>query len=52
VVFSLAELDTGITDSAVIIADTMDGAPLGDKFGSVPASSAARKAPGSLVTNA
>jgi Oxidoreductase molybdopterin binding domain len=28
VVFSLAELDSGIVDSDVIVADTMDGAPL------------------------
>jgi DMSO/TMAO reductase YedYZ molybdopterin-dependent catalytic subunit len=33
VVFSLAELDTGIADSEIIVADTMDGAPLGDKLG-------------------
>ncbi len=33
VVFSLAELDAGIIDSEVIVADTMDGAPLGDKVG-------------------
>ncbi len=34
VVFSLAELDSGIAGSEVIVADTMDGAPLGDKLGS------------------
>ena len=33
VVFSLAELDSGIADSEVLVADTMDGAPLGDKQG-------------------
>jgi len=33
VVFSLAELDAGIADSEVIVADTMDGGPLGDKSG-------------------
>ena len=33
VVFSLAELDSGILDSEVIVADTMDGAPLGEKQG-------------------
>jgi len=33
VVFSLAELDAGIADSEVIVADTIDGAPLGDKLG-------------------
>jgi hypothetical protein len=33
VVFSLAELDTGIADSEVTVADTIDGAPLGDKLG-------------------
>ncbi len=33
VVFSLAELDSGILDSEVIVADTMDGTPLGDKQG-------------------
>jgi hypothetical protein len=33
VVFSLAELDPGIIDSEVMVADTMDGAPLGDKLG-------------------
>jgi DMSO/TMAO reductase YedYZ molybdopterin-dependent catalytic subunit len=33
VVFSLAELDSGIQDSEVIVADTMDGAPLAAKEG-------------------
>jgi DMSO/TMAO reductase YedYZ molybdopterin-dependent catalytic subunit len=33
VVFSLAELDSGIVDSDVIVADTMDGAPIGAKQG-------------------
>jgi DMSO/TMAO reductase YedYZ molybdopterin-dependent catalytic subunit len=33
VVFSLAELDSGIVESEVIVADTMDGAPLADKQG-------------------
>ena len=33
VVFSLAELDSGILESEVIVADTMDGAPLGAKEG-------------------
>jgi DMSO/TMAO reductase YedYZ molybdopterin-dependent catalytic subunit len=33
VIFSLAELDSGILDSDVIVADTMDGAPLGAKVG-------------------
>jgi DMSO/TMAO reductase YedYZ molybdopterin-dependent catalytic subunit len=33
VVFSLGELDSGILDSEVIVADTMDGAPLGAKQG-------------------
>lgn len=33
VVFSLAELDSGIMDSEIIVADEMDGAPLGDKVG-------------------
>ena len=33
VVFSLAELDSGILDSEVIVADTMDGAALGAKEG-------------------
>jgi hypothetical protein len=33
VVFSLAELDSGILDSEVLVADTLDGAPLGDKLG-------------------
>jgi DMSO/TMAO reductase YedYZ molybdopterin-dependent catalytic subunit len=33
VVFSLAELDSGILDSEVIVADTMDGAPLGASQG-------------------
>jgi DMSO/TMAO reductase YedYZ molybdopterin-dependent catalytic subunit len=33
VVFSLAELDSGILDSEVIVADTMDGAPLGTNQG-------------------
>ena len=29
VVFSLAELDAGFLDSDVLVADTLDGAPLG-----------------------
>src|SRR5258708_26913823 len=33
VVFSLAELDSGIADSEVLVADTMDAAPLGEKLG-------------------
>jgi DMSO/TMAO reductase YedYZ molybdopterin-dependent catalytic subunit len=33
VVFSLAELDAGIADSEVMVADTMDGTPLGGKLG-------------------
>jgi DMSO/TMAO reductase YedYZ molybdopterin-dependent catalytic subunit len=33
VVLSLAELHPGIIDSEVMVADTMDGAPLGDKLG-------------------
>jgi len=34
VVFSLAELDSGILESEVIVADTLDGAALGAKEGS------------------
>jgi DMSO/TMAO reductase YedYZ molybdopterin-dependent catalytic subunit len=33
VVFSLAELDSGILESEVIVADTMDGAPLSAQLG-------------------
>jgi DMSO/TMAO reductase YedYZ molybdopterin-dependent catalytic subunit len=33
VVFSLAELDSGFMDSDVLLADTMDGAPLGSGLG-------------------
>jgi DMSO/TMAO reductase YedYZ molybdopterin-dependent catalytic subunit len=33
VVFSLAELDSGITNSEVLVADTMDGAPIDPKRG-------------------
>jgi DMSO/TMAO reductase YedYZ molybdopterin-dependent catalytic subunit len=33
VVFSLAELDSGILESDAIVADTMDGAPLPEKVG-------------------
>ncbi|HET8924834.1 MAG TPA: molybdopterin-dependent oxidoreductase [Candidatus Acidoferrum sp.] len=33
VVFSLAELDSAFLDSEVLVADTMDGAPLGPKQG-------------------
>jgi len=33
VVFSIAELDSGIVDSDVIVADTLDGAPLPAKQG-------------------
>lgn len=35
VVFSLAELDSGILDSDVIVADTMDGGPLAAKQGTL-----------------
>ena len=33
VVFSIAELDSGFQDSEVLLADTMDGAPLGPGLG-------------------
>jgi len=33
VVFSLAELDAGIQDSDVLVADTVDGGPIPDKIG-------------------
>jgi DMSO/TMAO reductase YedYZ molybdopterin-dependent catalytic subunit len=33
VVFSLAELDNGIQDADVLVADTMDGGPIPDKLG-------------------
>ena len=33
VVFALAELDSGFMDSQVLVADTMDGAPIGAKLG-------------------
>jgi DMSO/TMAO reductase YedYZ molybdopterin-dependent catalytic subunit len=33
VVFSLGELDSGILDSEILVADEMDGAPLADKVG-------------------
>jgi DMSO/TMAO reductase YedYZ molybdopterin-dependent catalytic subunit len=33
VVFSLAELDSGITNSEVLVADTVDGAPIDPKRG-------------------
>jgi DMSO/TMAO reductase YedYZ molybdopterin-dependent catalytic subunit len=33
VVFSLAELDSGIQDADVLVADTMDGGPIHDKLG-------------------
>ena len=33
VVFALAELDSGFLDSQVLVADTIDGAPLGPKLG-------------------
>jgi DMSO/TMAO reductase YedYZ molybdopterin-dependent catalytic subunit len=33
VLFSLAELDAGIQDSDVLVADTMDGGPIPDKLG-------------------
>jgi DMSO/TMAO reductase YedYZ molybdopterin-dependent catalytic subunit len=33
VVFALAELDSGFLDSEVLVADTLDGAPLGAKLG-------------------
>lgn len=33
VIYSIAELDPNFQDSEIIVADTMDGAPLGDKVG-------------------
>lgn len=33
VIFSLAELDSDFEDSGVLVADTLDGKPLGDKLG-------------------
>lgn len=33
VVFSLAELDSGMTDSEILVADTVDGAPIDAKRG-------------------
>ena len=33
VVFALAELDSGFLDSEILVADTMDGSPLGAKVG-------------------
>jgi DMSO/TMAO reductase YedYZ molybdopterin-dependent catalytic subunit len=33
VIFSLAELDSGIEDSEIIVADTLDGAPMAGKVG-------------------
>jgi DMSO/TMAO reductase YedYZ molybdopterin-dependent catalytic subunit len=33
VIYSLAELDSDFQDSEVIVADTMDGKPLGEKLG-------------------
>jgi DMSO/TMAO reductase YedYZ molybdopterin-dependent catalytic subunit len=33
VIFSLAELDSGFEDSEILVADTLNGAPLGDKIG-------------------
>ena len=33
VTFSVAELDSGILDSQVLVADTMDSGPIGPKFG-------------------
>src|SRR5215470_18983935 len=33
VVFALAELDSGFLDSEVLVADTMEGAPIGPKLG-------------------
>jgi DMSO/TMAO reductase YedYZ molybdopterin-dependent catalytic subunit len=33
VIFSLAELDSGIEDSEIIVADTLDGAPMAPKVG-------------------
>jgi hypothetical protein len=44
VVFSLAELDSGILDSDVIVADTMDGAPLPGKSRPVSPHRSAREA--------
>jgi DMSO/TMAO reductase YedYZ molybdopterin-dependent catalytic subunit len=35
VIFSLAELDSGILESEVLVADTMDGAPLAAKQGPI-----------------
>jgi hypothetical protein len=33
VIFALAELDSGFLDSQVLVADTMDGRPLGARLG-------------------
>jgi len=33
VVFALAELDSGITNSEILVADTVDGAPIDPKRG-------------------
>jgi DMSO/TMAO reductase YedYZ molybdopterin-dependent catalytic subunit len=49
VVFSLAELDSGIVESEVIVADTMDGAPLGDKLGPFRLIAPHEKRPGRWV---
>jgi DMSO/TMAO reductase YedYZ molybdopterin-dependent catalytic subunit len=49
VVFSLAELDSGILDSEVMVADTMDGAPLAAKQGPFRLVAPHEKRPARLV---
>jgi DMSO/TMAO reductase YedYZ molybdopterin-dependent catalytic subunit len=52
VVFSLAELDSGILESEAIVADTMDGAPLASPTRSLPTGCSAREASCTLGQNA
>src|SRR5215469_9906948 len=44
VVFSVAELDPGIADSEVLVADTLDGAPLDPRHGPFEARGSTRQA--------
>jgi hypothetical protein len=51
VVFSLAELDSGILESEVLVADTMDGAPLAGKLGPLRLVAPHEKRPAPLGQN-
>ena len=51
VVFALEEFNSSFMDSEIIVADTLDGAPIPGALGSVPPGCSSRKAPGALGGN-